>query len=146
MATEILAIHGDITTLDVEVIVNATNSSLLGGGCKIGQAKLTKGYNLLANYIVHTVGPVWQGGYQQEAEQLTSCYENSLQLAIERQSKSIAFPCISTGIYKYPKDKAAEVAVKTVKHFLLNDETLKCVIFCCFSLEDYRIYQKLLTQ
>lgn len=166
--SEILAIQSDITKLDVEVIVNAANSSLLGGGgvdgaihraagrllvdecrllggCKTGQAKLTKGYNLRANYIVHTVGPVWQGGHQQDAELLRRCYENSLQLALEKQCKSIAFPCISTGIYKYPKDKAAEVAVKTVGDFLLNDKTLQRVIFCCFSQEDYRVYQKLLT-
>ncbi len=169
MVAQILAVQGDITKLDVEVIVNAANSSLLGGGgvdgaihraagrllvdecrllggCKTGQAKLTKGYNLLANYIIHTVGPVWQGGNQQEAEQLARCYENSLQITVEKRCKSIAFPCISTGIYKYPKDQAAEIAVKAVKHFLLNDKTLQRVIFCCFSEDDYKVYQGLLNQ
>lgn len=164
MKTELIAMMGDITQLQVDAIVNAANSSLLGGGgvdgaihraagkqlvdecrllggCKTGQAKLTKGYNLPANYIIHTVGPVWQGGHQQEAEQLTRCYENSLQLAMSKQCKSIAFPCISTGIYKYPKQEAAKIAVRTVRQFILANEVFEKVIFCCFNHEDYLLYQ-----
>lgn len=142
----IKTIRGDITKItDVQAIVNAANSSLLGGGgvdgaihraagkellfecrllggCKTGQAKITKGYNLPCDYVIHTVGPVWQGGGKKEAELLSSCYYNSMKVAMENGIRSIAFPSISTGIYHFPVEQAAEIAVKTVKYFLDENE------------------------
>lgn len=158
-------IQGDITGLAVDAIVNAANSSLLGGGgvdgaihrkagpdlvhecrllggCKTGQAKMTKGYRLPARFIIHTVGPVWQGGGAGEAELLTSCYRNALELANRHELKSIAFPAISTGIYGYPKAEAAEVAVTTVKAHMAPAPQL--VIFCCFDAETAALYRALL--
>ncbi|AFY56472.1 putative phosphatase, C-terminal domain of histone macro H2A1 like protein [Rivularia sp. PCC 7116] len=162
-------ILNDITKLEVNAIVNAANTSLLGGsgvdgaihraagkelvmecrslgGCKTGDAKLTKGYNLPANFIIHTVGPVWQGGNNGEPELLANCYRKSLQIAIERKFESLAFPCISTGIYGYPKDKAAEIAVKTCSEELKNKNSQLKVIFCCFGKDNYQIYQRILNQ
>ncbi len=161
----IRAIKADITKLKVDAIVNAANSSLLGGsgvdgaihraagpglfqeciklgGCKTGQAKITGGHNLPANFIIHTVGPVWRGGSFQEGELLASCYRNSLHLAIQRQVNSIAFPCISTGIFNYPLGDAAEIAIATVHEF--DASSIAEVFFCCFSEEDFGVYQKLL--
>ena len=158
-------ILGDITKLEVDAIVNAANSSLLGGGgvdgaihraagkelviacrmlggCKIGDAKLTEGYNLPATYIIHTVGPVWNGGNNQEAELLGSCYRRSLEIALEHNLKSIAFPCISTGIYRFPKRLAAEIAIKTCQQKQNNLDRLQ-IIFCCFETEDYDFYQEI---
>ena len=160
-------IRADITTLAVDAIVNAANSSLLGGGgvdgaihraagpdllhecrllggCKTGDAKLTKAYRLPARFIVHTVGPVWRGGGHGEADVLASCYRRSLDVAADTGARSIAFPCISTGIYGYPVAAAAEVAVRTVREALSRLGASIDVTFCCFSEGDLAVYQALL--
>ncbi len=163
-----IRIHqGDITGLEVDVIVNAANSALRQGGgvdgaihraagpglqaeclavggCETGQAKLTAGYELPAKHVIHAVGPVYRGGSEGERELLASCYRVSLQLAADNGLSSIAFPGISTGIYGYPKDEAAAVAVEEVSRFLEADERVRCVIFCVFDDESLRIYRDLL--
>lgn len=161
------AIQADITTLDVDAIVNAANSSLLGGGgvdgaihhaagsdlvhecrllggCKTGQAKITCGYKLKARHIIHTVGPVWRDGYSRERDLLASCYNSSLQLAVDHGLDSIAFPCISAGIYGYPPEDATAVAVRAVRDFLTQSPHQIDVTFCCYSAHALNIYKDLL--
>ena len=162
------AIAADITTLAVDAIVNAANSSLLGGGgvdgaihraagpdlleecrqlggCPTGEARLTQGYRLAAKHVIHTVGPVWHGGSRGEAELLRSCYRNSLALAGEHGLATIAFPCISTGIYGYPFHDAASIAVTTTRAFLSAADTeIREVTFCCFTAGDLDVYMTLL--
>jgi len=158
---------GDITRLQVDAIVNAANTSLLGGGgvdgaihraagpkllaecrtlngCPVGEAKATGGYDLPAKYVIHTVGPIWQGGRQGEAEKLTNCYRNSMSLALELGCKTVAFPCISAGVYGYPLDEAAAIAVSTVRTFLEKHPDGPDVTFVCFSPAAVSVYRKLL--
>lgn len=163
------AIQADITTLKVDAIVNAANSSLLGGGgvdgaihraagpellaeCKIlggcptGEAKLTKAYKLPVKFVIHTVGPVWLGGNHNEAELLENCYTNSLKLALEHHIKTIAFPSISTGVYGYPINEAARVAVYTCRKKLESLISDIDILFCCFSQSDLKVYESLLAE
>jgi len=161
-------IKGDITKLKVDAIVNAANNSLLGGGgvdgaihkaagpglfneckklsgCLTGEAKITSGYNLLAKFVIHTVGPVWSGGKNNEEELLASCYYNSLWIAENTKLKTIAFPNISTGVYRFPKNIAARIAVKEVSEFIKNSTEIEKVIFVCYDDENYEIYKELLS-
>ena len=160
-------LRADITTLETDAIVNAANESLLGGGgvdgaihaaagpellrecrslggCPTGQAKITRGCNLPAKFVIHTVGPIWRGGGSGEPELLASCYKNSLRLAIDNHLGTIAFPSISTGIYGYPIEQAAEIALKTTADFLKSHNNLT-VIFVCFSETDLEHYKKIKT-
>lgn len=161
--------HGDITRLEVDAIVNAANSTLLGGGgvdgaihraagpellvacralggCPTGEARLTPGYRLPVCWVIHTVGPVWHGGHGREAELLASAYRSSLEIARDHQMKSIAFPNISTGVYGFPKNQAALVAIHTVRKFLTENQWPEKVIFVLFDQENLGIYQETLRE
>lgn len=165
--TKITAIHDDITRIKVDAIVNAANSTLLGGGgvdgaihrkagpglleecrtlggCKRGEARITKGYNLPSRHVIHTVGPVWRGGNRGEERLLADCYTNSLQLAVKHNLKVIAFPAISTGAYGYPLKDAAKVAVRAVREFVASNDGIDEVIFVLFSADDLKIYKEIL--
>ncbi len=169
MNPQINLIQGDITQLKVDAIVNAANTGLLGGGgvdgaihraaghqlleecrtlngCPTGDAKITKGYNLPVKYIIHTVGPVWNGGKYNEKELLAGCYKNSLQLAVENNCRTIAFPNISTGVYRFPKNIAAQIAIGKVKSFIEKNTIIEKVIFVCFDKENFEIYNKFLSE
>ncbi|MGQ7869323.1 O-acetyl-ADP-ribose deacetylase [Sunxiuqinia sp. sy24] len=160
--------QGDITEMHVDAIVNAANKSLLGGGgvdgaihrvagpklleeckklkgCETGQAKLTLGYRLPARFVIHTVGPVWHGGEIDEKEQLASAYHSSLKIAKEHHLKTLAFPNISTGVYAFPKQLAAQIAIDTVRDFLKDDDSFEEITFCVYDDENYEIYEKLLS-
>ena len=160
-------VEGDITKLEVDAIVNAANSSLLGGGgvdgaihraagrelleacrklngCRTGEAKITQGYRLPAKFVIHTVGPVWFGGHHSEAVKLAEAYQNSLLLAQEHGIRSIAFPCISTGVYRFPADLAAETALAILKKTLPQCPSVEKIIFCCYSPQDAERYRALL--
>lgn len=169
---KIEVIKGDITKMVVDAIVNAANTSLMGGGgvdgaihrvggpailedcrkivarqggCKTGDAVITTAGNLPAKYVIHTVGPIWNGGNSGEQEKLANCYRNSLALALEHICHTIAFPNISTGVYRFPKKEAASIATNTVKQFLAGTDSIKSVLFVCFDEENYQLYKDLLS-
>ncbi|MBI9034420.1 MAG: O-acetyl-ADP-ribose deacetylase [Bacteroidales bacterium] len=161
--------HGDITQMKVDAIVNAANNTLMGGGgvdgaihqaagpgllaecmklsgCATGKAQITKAYKLPSKHIIHTVGPIWSGGLDHEEKQLSSAYNNSLKLALKNNCKTIAFPNISTGVYHFPKSLAAEIAIREVSQFLIENPEIERVYFVCFDQENYKIYSKLLAE
>jgi len=165
MKEKIKIVQGDITKLDVDAIVNAANNSLLGGGgvdgaihrtagpglleetrkiggCPTGDARVSGGYNLPARWVIHTVGPVWKGGGQNEEKLLADCYRNSLQAAVEKGAKTVAFPAISTGVYGFPLKRATEIAMRETRQFLENDDRPDQVIFVCFSKEALKTYEE----
>jgi O-acetyl-ADP-ribose deacetylase (regulator of RNase III) len=169
MKTKLEINKGDITKLKVDAIVNAANTSLLGGGgvdgaihraagpellefnrklggCQTGEAKISPGFRLPAKFIIHTVGPVWSGGKNNEEILLANCYRNSLKLAVENGIRTIAFPAISTGVYRFPLERATKIAVNEVKKFLKKNESIEKVIFVCFDEEAFRIYKKILEE
>jgi len=158
-------VQGDITRLEVDAIVNAANQSLLGGGgvdgaihrsagpqlleecrelggCPTGEARLTSGYNLPARYVIHTVGPVWHGGGHNEDNLLASCYRNTLELALKHKLRSIAFPSISTGVYRFPIERASRIALRVIHDFVVSEERALRVIIVCFSDADQAVYLK----
>ena len=170
---KIIAIQGDITKVEADAIVNAANSSLMGGGgvdgaihraggpailddcrkivarqggCPTGEAVITTAGRLPARYVIHTVGPVWNGGHKKEAENLASCYRNSLQLAVNNEVKTIAFPNISTGIYHFPKAQAAQIAVETIRDFLTKEDSIEQVMLVCFDGESLQYAQAALQE
>lgn len=167
LVPNIKIIRGDITTVEVDAIVNAANSSLsygagvcgaihkaagpklsqackMLGGCKTGQAKITLGFNLPARFIIHTVGPVWRGGGAHEPELLENCYRNSMSVAKDNNIKSIAFPAISCGIFGYPVQQATEIAVRTIKDILEQEPGFEQVLFVCFEDETFKVYNSLM--
>lgn len=165
MSNRIEVIKGDITKIEVDAIVNAANSSLMGGGgvdgaihraagpaildeckeivarqggCKTGEAVITTGGKLHAKYVIHTVGPVWNGGNNNEREKLANCYFNSLELAVKNNCKTVAFPNISTGVYRFPKEEAAKISVESIQQFLSKNQSVEKVIIVCFDDENFR--------
>lgn len=163
MDKRISIITGDITKQETEAIVNAANTSLLGGGgvdgaihraagrelldecrklngCPTGEARITKGYKLKAKHVIHTVGPVWNGGKYNEEEKLAGCYRNSLSLAVKHGIKSVSFPSISTGIYRFPVDRASRIALREIDNFLRKDKTLQSVVIVCFDKKTFDTY------
>jgi len=163
--TQIRVHQGDITRLALTAIVNAANPSLLGGGgvdgaihlaagprlkeacrklggCAVSQAKLTEGFDLPARYVIHTVGPIWQGGAKGEAQALHACYENALSLAAQHGFSEIAFPAISTGVYGYPKQEAASIAVQAIRHFIEGESSIKTVYLVAFDATTAQLYQE----
>ncbi|MEL1244321.1 O-acetyl-ADP-ribose deacetylase [Flavobacterium sp. DGU11] len=173
MKSGIEVVKGDITKIEADAIVNAANSSLLGGGgvdgaihsaggkaildecvairnrqggCRTGEAVITTGGKLKAKYVIHTVGPVWNGGKSGEEQLLGDAYRNSLKIAVDNGIQTIAFPNISTGIYHFPKSKAAEIAIATVSDFLAENDSINKVVFVCFDDENYKLYQDLLKE
>ncbi len=166
MKEKIKIVQGDITKLDVDAIVNAANNSLLGGGgvdgaihraagpdlleetrkiggCPTGDARVSGGYNLPARWVIHTVGPVWKGGGQNEEKRLADCYRNSLAVAVEKGAKTVAFPAISTGVYGFPLRRATEIAMRETRQFLENDDRPDQVIFVCFSKKALKTYEEI---
>ena len=169
MKEQIEILLTDITKLSVDAIVNAANNSLLGGGgvdgaihraagkellaecrtlngCKTGDAKITKGYKLPSKYVIHTVGPVWSGGNKNEPELLAGCYKNCLKLAEINKINTIAFPCISTGVYGYPKEQAAKIALNEMMSFMKNNNDIEKIIVVCFDEGNFGIYEKFMKE
>ena len=169
LAGRIALVQGDITRLDVDAVVNAANASLLGGGgvdgaihraagpellaecrtlggARTGEAKLTRGHRLPARFVIHAVGPVWQGGGAGEDAALASCYRSALAIAAERGLRSIAFPAISTGVYRFPLERATRIAVAEVRRALAVPTSLERVVFCCFSADDRDVYERVLDE